>query len=99
MKITECKPLIMYITYFLTSCILMFLVLKVLFPGIKIYTIKNTLSSMITATLISVLLYFLCSRGYMRTAWVVGSIPVILGIFVILFSVVFLGASTAVKTE
>ena len=93
MKITECKPLMMYLIYFIVSCIISLIGLKLLGVTGPIYTIRNTLPSIVVTALYSLLLYFLCSKGYMRTAWVMGGIPVVMGVGVIIFSFIFAGSA------
>tara|TARA_B110000211_G_C14019479_1_gene526982 strand:- start:957 stop:1262 length:306 start_codon:yes stop_codon:yes gene_type:complete len=93
MKISACKPLMMYLIYFLISCIISLVGLKLLGVTGPIYTIRNTLPSIVITALYSLFLYFLCSKGYMRAAWVVGSIPVIMGAGTILFSFIFAGSA------
>ena len=93
MKISECKPLMMYLIYFIVSCIISLVGLKLLGVTGPIYTIRNTLPSIVITALYALFLYFLCSKGYMRAAWVVGSVPVIMGGGAILLSLIFTGSS------
>uniref|UniRef100_A0A6C0B3W2 Uncharacterized protein n=1 Tax=viral metagenome TaxID=1070528 RepID=A0A6C0B3W2_9ZZZZ len=97
MKISSCKPLMMYLIYFIISCTISLVGLKLL--GIKgpVYTIRNTLSSITITALYSIFLYFLCARGYLKTAWVAGSIPVVMGATAILFSFIFAGGAAILR--
>ena len=92
MKISECKPLMMYLIYFVVSCIISLVGLKLLGVTGPVYTIRNTLPSIVITGVYSLFLYFLCSKGYMRAAWVAGSIPVITGVGAILLSFIFAGS-------
>lgn len=92
MKISECKPLMMYLIYFIVSCIISLIGLKLLRVTGPVYTIRNTLPSIVITAVYSLFLYFLCSNGYMRVAWVAGSIPVIMGAGAILLSFIFVGS-------
>jgi hypothetical protein len=79
MKINLCKPLLVYVIYYLISFISGF----ILFPDIKkVLSIKYLISTSITFTLHCLVLYFLCSKKYIKTAWVIAIIPIILGIVV-----------------
>lgn len=79
MKITECKPLLVYVIYYLISFISGF----ILFPNInKVLSIKYIVSTSITFSLHCLILYFLCTKKYIKTAWVIAIIPMILGVVV-----------------
>ena len=79
MKITECKPLLVYVIYYLISFISGF----ILFPNIKkVLSIKYLISTSITFALHCFILYFLCTKKYIKTAWVIAIIPMILGVAV-----------------
>jgi len=82
----------MYLIYFVVSCIMSLIGLKLLRVTDPVYTIRNTLPSIVITAVYSLFLYFLCSKGYMRVAWVAGSIPVIMGAGVILLGFIFAGS-------
>jgi len=96
MKINLCKPLLVYVIYYLISFISGF----ILFPDIKkVLSIKYLISTSITFTLHCLVLYFLCSKKYIKTAWVIAIIPIILGIVVTILALSLKLASSKKQTE
>ena len=96
MKINLRKPLLVYVIYYLISFISGF----ILFPDIKkVLSIKYLISTSITFTLHCLVLYFLCSKKYIKTAWVIAIIPIILGIVVTILALSLKLASSKKQTE
>lgn len=82
MKLIKCKPLILYLILnslgFTMSLVIMLFFLKKIKKNNGIgrfilQTLPNTIFFIVT----SILLYFLCSKGYTKIAWIIVSLPLI----------------------
>ena len=82
MKLMTCKPLLLYLILnlfgFVTSLVIMLFFLKKIKKknGIGSF-IFQTLPNTIFFAVTSILLYFLCSKGYMTVAWIIVLLPLI----------------------
>ena len=100
MKISECNPLLTYLIYNLISCIIFFLIVPLRFPKYKKNsTIINIITGLIVFVITSALLYWLCSKNYIRVAWVVVTIPLVARIVMTIMGVALIGSATVETTE
>tara|TARA_B100000674_G_C37534727_1_gene775511 strand:+ start:75 stop:410 length:336 start_codon:yes stop_codon:yes gene_type:complete len=78
MKITSCVPLVIYLILIALN------IVSYILSGAIIDSTGNVIIHLISAAVVSGLLYWLCSIKYIRTAWVVLLLPIIVLVLILL---------------
>ena len=95
MNITKCKPLLTYIIYYLISCVIYFIIAPLLFTKYKTkLSIFNLMSILISFIIKSLVIYLLCSRNYMKVAWVAVALLIISNLVMTVMGITLIEAAS-----